>query len=113
MNEVIGIILISIGLVFDLVGAIGLIRLPDIYNRLQAATKCVTLGTVSLLVGAGVYTGLSHLGMKALLCAWFILLTSPVGAHAIARGAHLFGVKLWEGSLSDAYKEYRKTGSNR
>ena len=51
MNEVAGIIFIVIGLLFDLFGCLGLIRLPDIYNRLQASTKCVTLGTCSILFG--------------------------------------------------------------
>jgi len=105
MNETIGLILIGIGLAFDLVGTIGLVRLPDIYNRLQAATKCVTLGTATLLIGAAVYSGLTALGAKAIVCAVFILLTSPVGAHAIARGAHIFGIKLWEHSLGDAYQD--------
>jgi len=108
MSDTIGIILICIGVAFDLVGTIGLIRLPDIYNRLQAATKCVTLGTVTLLIGVAVYTGLSALGIKALVCAGFVLLTSPVGAHAIARGAHIFGVKLWHGSVVDSYLKYRE-----
>ena len=109
MNEAIGGILIGIGLAFDLIGAIGLVRLPDIYNRLQAATKCVTLGTATLLIGVAVYCGWSALSVKALLCAIFILLTSPVGAHAIARGAHIFGVRLWPGSVSDAYLKERES----
>ena len=108
MNETIGIVLICVGLVFDLVGTIGLVRLPDIYNRLQAATKCVTLGTALLLIGVAVHSGLSALGAKALLCAAFVLLTSPVGAHAIARGAYIFGVKLWQGSVIDTYQEQQK-----
>jgi len=108
MNENIGILLIGIGLVFDLVGTIGLVRLPDIYNRLQAATKCVTLGTAVLLAGVAVYAGPSALGMKAVLCAAFILLTSPVGAHAIARGSHISGVRLWEESVTDAYLRDRR-----
>ena len=108
MNETIGTVLICIGAAFDLLGTIGLIRLPDIYNRLQAATKCVTLGTVTLLVGVAVYTGLSALGIKALVCAVFVLLTSPVGAHALARGAHIFGVRLWEKSVADAYMKHRE-----
>lgn len=108
MNSTVGIVLICIGVAFDIVGAIGLVRLPDIYNRLQAATKCVTLGTATLLVGVAVSTGLSPLGMKALVCACFVLLTSPVGAHAVARGAHIFGVRLWENSVADAYLEHRQ-----
>ena len=54
MSETIGYILISIGVVFDVLGCIGLVRLPDVYNRLQAATKCVTLGTCMILIGAAV-----------------------------------------------------------
>ena len=103
-----GAILIGIGLAFDAVGTIGLVRFPDMYNRLQAATKCVTLGTATLLVGAAVYSGSGVLAVKAILCAVFIVLTSPVGAHAIARGAHIAGVKLWSGSVSDAYLEERQ-----
>ena len=93
------------GLLFDLFGCMGLVRLPDIYNRAQAATKCVTLGTCLILCGVIMAAGLSALGMKALLCALFILLTSPVAAHAIARGAYRSGVPLWEGSVVDAYAD--------
>ena len=100
-------ILIGIGLAFDLFGAIGLVRLPDVYNRVQATTTCVTLGTCFILIGVFVQAGVSALGVKALLCALFVVLTSPVGAHAIARGAHISGVRLWEGSVADKYQEKR------
>jgi len=103
--QIVGIVLMSVGLAFDVFGCIGLVRLPDVYNRLQAATKCVTLGTCLLLVGACVYASDTDGSIKAVLCAVFILLTSPVGAHALARGAHRGGVKLWDGSLQDAYLE--------
>ena len=108
MNETIGTIFIVVGLLFDLLGTIGLVRLPDIYNRLQAATKCVTLGTCAILVGVLIYSGFDAMGTKALLCAIFIILTSPTGAHAIARGSHLSGVRLWEGSVVDRYAERRR-----
>ena len=100
-----------IGLLFDLMGTIGLVRLPDIYNRLQAATKCVTLGTCLILIALLIESGADALGIKALLCAVFILLTSPVGAHAIARGAHISGVKLWKGSVGDAYLADRQASA--
>ena len=103
--QIVGVVLMSVGLAFDVFGCIGLVRLPDVYNRLQAATKCVTLGTCLLLVGCSVYAADADAGIKAVLCAVFILLTSPVGAHALARGAHRGGVKLWEGSVQDAYRE--------
>ena len=99
--------LIAIGLLFDLFGTLGLLRLPDVYNRIQASTKCVTLGTCFILVGVLVHSGIGPLGVKALICAVFILLTSPVGAHAIARGAYLSGVGLWPGSVTDEYAAHR------
>lgn len=108
MIESLGILLIGVGVVFDLIGTVGLVRLPDIYNRLQAATKCVTLGTIALLVGAALFAGVGSLAVKAILCAIFVVLTSPVGAHAIARGAHISGIRLWEKSVEDAYLEERK-----
>ena len=105
MIDTIGIVFISIGLFFDLIGCLGLVRLPDVYNRLQAATKCITLGTCSILLGVIIIDGFSVLGIKALLCMVFLILTSPVSAHALARAAHKSGVKLWEKSVVDKYAE--------
>ena len=105
MNEIIGYVFIVIGLIFDLLGSLGLIRLPDLYNRLQASTKCVTLGTCSILFGLFLFKGFTAMGIKALLCILFIILTAPVSAHALARGAHKSGVKLWEKSVCDKYAE--------
>ena len=105
MTETIGYFLISIGLAFNLFGFVGLVRLPDVYNRLQAATKCVTLGTCTLLAGTAVLSGWTPLGIKAILCIVFIFFTSPTVAHAIARGAHIYGVKLWKKSVVDKYDD--------
>jgi len=105
MNEAIGVFFIIIGLGFDFFGCLGLIRLPDIYNRLQASTKCVTLGTCSILFGLFLFKGFSAAGIKAFLCIIFIILTAPVAAHALARGAHKSGVKLWKDSVCDKYEE--------
>jgi len=105
MNETIGLIFISMGFAFNVFGCLGLMRLPDIYNRLQAATKCATLGTCSILFGTFLVVGFTAAGIKALLCIIFLLLTSPVAAHAISRAAHRSGVKLWEGSVVDKYAE--------
>ena len=108
MVEIIGLIFIVIGLGFDIFGCIGLLRMPDVYNRLQATTKCVTLGTCSILFGVFVIKGFSGTGIKAIMVAVFLLLTAPVAAHALARGAHKSGIKLWEGSVCDKYAEDKK-----
>jgi len=110
MIEDIAKVIIGVGLAFDAFGIIGLIRLPDIYNRVQASTKCVTLGTCMILFGVFLYSidmGIAEMGVKALVCLVFVLLTSPVAAHAIARGAHIAGIRLWEGSVVDKYLEDR------
>jgi len=108
MNETIGTVLFGIGIAFNFFGCLGLLRLPDIYNRLQASTKCVTFGTIFLLAGVAVFTGLNAAGIKAILCLVFILLTSPTAAHAIARGAHHAKVRLWKKSVIDVYLQDRE-----
>lgn len=105
MNNILGTTFIVIGLIFDFFGCLGLIRLPDVYNRLQASTKCVTLGTCGILFGLFLFRGFTATGIKALLCIIFIILTAPVSAHALARGAHISGVKLWKKSVCDKYEE--------
>lgn len=108
MIDIIGIIFISIGLFFDVFGCLGLIRLPDVYNRLQASTKCVTFGTCSIMFGTFLMQGFNATGIKSLLCIVFLVLTAPVSAHALARGAHIAGVKLWKKSVCDKYEDDRK-----
>ncbi len=105
MNEIIGLGCIIIGIAFDFFGCLGLIRFPDIYNRLHSSIKCVTLGTSSILFGLFLYKGFTATGVKALLCIVFLVLTAPVSAHALARSAHKSGVKLWEKSVCDEYEK--------
>jgi multicomponent Na+:H+ antiporter subunit G len=111
MSTVAGFIFIVIGITFDFIGCLGLVRLPDVYNRLHASIKCVTLGTSSILFGLFLYKGFSPAGIKALLCILFLVLTAPVSAHVLARSAHKSGVKLCEGSVCDKYEEDEKSSS--
>jgi multicomponent Na+:H+ antiporter subunit G len=105
MNESIGLILIFIGVLFDLFGCVGLVRLPDVYNRIQASTKCVVLGTSLSLLGAMVWLGTAAVIIKGTLCILFILITSSTAAHALARAAHRSGVPLADESVVDRYAE--------
>ena len=108
MIDTLGLIFISIGLGLDIIGCLGLIRLPDVYNRLQAGVKCVTIGTSSILLGVLLIEGFNSIGMKILVCTVFLIFTAPVTAHALLRGSHRYGVKLWSGSIVDQYKSDRQ-----
>ncbi len=101
-------IFIGIGVLFDFFGVLGLLRLPDVYNRLQAATKCVTLGTCSILFGLFLRYGFSNIGLKALIAIPLLFFASTVAAHALIRAAHTFGIKLWDRSVVDDYKDVKK-----
>jgi len=105
INETIGMIFIFVGIAFDFFGVLGLVRLPDVYNRLQAATKCVTFGSAGILFGAFIMQGFSSFGFKALLGIAFIFLTAPVAAHAISRAAHRSGIPLSNKTVVDFYKK--------
>ena len=105
MNELTGLILITIGVLFDLFGCVGLVRLPDVYNRIQASTKCVVLGTTLILLGAVAWLGTAPEIVKGLLCVLFVLITSSTAAHALSRAAHRSGVSLAEESIIDQYAE--------
>ncbi|HLP71916.1 MAG TPA: monovalent cation/H(+) antiporter subunit G [Bacteroidales bacterium] len=101
----ISLIFIITGILFNLLGCIGIIRLPDTYNRLQAATKCVTLGCCSILLGVSIHFGFNGDGLKALLAIPILFLGSTVAAHALIRGTYHFGIKLGEKSVKDDYRE--------
>jgi len=108
MTDIAGQLLIAVGILFDIFGCIGLVRFPDVYNRLQASTKCVTLGTIMLLAGVALIGASGPISAKAIICALFILITSPTAAHALAKGSYASGVKLWEESVVDKYGEDKK-----
>jgi multicomponent Na+:H+ antiporter subunit G len=89
-----------LGGAFLLLGALGLLRMPDVYGRIQAGTKAVTLGAVSFLIGVGFL----HPGWwpKLLCIGGFILFTNPVGSATIARALYLAGVRPWQARETDA-----------
>jgi len=98
-------IVITIGIVFNFLGCLGLVRFPDVYNRLQSATKCVTLGTCSILLGVLVEYGFVEIGVKALIAIPLLFFAATVGAHALVRGAYISGIKLGDKSVKNDYKE--------
>ena len=105
IQDIFSILLIITGTILMVISAIGIIRLPDFYLRMSAITKAATLGLFLLLIGLAIYFNNLGLSIKSFVIITLVLLTNPVGAHAIARAAYKNGTKLWEGSLVDELKE--------
>ncbi|RYG74768.1 monovalent cation/H(+) antiporter subunit G [Lentibacillus lipolyticus] len=111
LNVIIAFFLVT-GTFFILSSSIGIVRFPDVYTRLHAATKASTLGIAGLLIGAFLFMYISHgiASGKLLLAILFTLLTAPVSGHMISRAAHRNGVKPIVKNRTDEYentiKEY-------
>lgn len=101
MREVaVGVFLVGgAGLMF--VAALGIVRMPDLFTRMQATTKAATLGVVLLLAGAGLHFGELAVTTRVVAAAVFIMLTAPVAAHLLGRASYFLGVPQWEGSVLD------------
>ncbi len=85
--ELVASLFLLAGLFFFIVGTIGLLRMPDVYTRMHASTKCDTLGVSLIMVGTILGNGFNFLSLKLVLIVVFIWLTTPTAAHAIARAA--------------------------
>ncbi|MFB6218157.1 MAG: monovalent cation/H(+) antiporter subunit G [Halobacteriaceae archaeon] len=84
--------LLAVGSAFLTVGTVGLLRLPDVYNRLHATSKATTLGAASVFLAGFVYFGPAGTGLTSLVGVVFLFLTAPTGAHMISRSAQRMGV---------------------
>jgi len=86
-------ILLLIGAAFAFLGALGILRMPDVYNRIQAGTKAVTLGALAFLLGLGLLE--PDWWAKLVCIGGFILFTNPVSSSTIARALYISGVRPW------------------
>ena len=95
-DNIVGSLLILVGLFFMIVGSLGLLRLPDFFARTHAASKVDTVGIVIALLGI-TFLGQGRVDAdKALFAAFLIMLTNPVSAHALAKAAYNAGQKPWQ-----------------
>ena len=105
-RETIAALLILLGSAFVLISALGLLRMPDLFMRMHAATKAGTLG-VGLMLGAlAVSSGSFGVVVEALAVIVFLLLTAPVAAHLLGRAGYLSGAKPWDHTQFDDYSAY-------
>lgn len=101
MREWISTAFFVVGATFALLSAIGILRMPDVFTRMQAATKASTLGLVCLLLGLAIRQPEIGVLIRAGSIGAFMMLTTSVAAHVIARAAALTGAPLWEGTVID------------
>jgi multicomponent Na+:H+ antiporter subunit G len=101
MTELASSLLVVLGAAFMLLAAIGIVRMPDLFTRMQAATKASTLGAGCLLAAAAIDFAEVAVTTRCALIIAFIFLTAPVAAHMIGRAAYLAGAPLWEGTVVD------------
>jgi multicomponent Na+:H+ antiporter subunit G len=107
MAELMGSILILLGAIFLFSAGLGMLRMPDVFTRLQAGTKASTLGNMLVLSGVAFY----HPGwsLKLLIVIYFVLLTNPISSHALARAAHAIGVPMTRATVADALRDAGET----
>jgi multicomponent Na+:H+ antiporter subunit G len=99
------------GSVFALLAAVGVLRMPDVFTRMQASTKASTLGLGCLLAGAALQLGDFGSFIRVVSIGAFVLLTTPVAAHVIARASYFADVPLWDGTVLD--ERAREPGGGR
>ncbi|WP_154858503.1 monovalent cation/H(+) antiporter subunit G [Cyclobacterium xiamenense] len=104
MNDYWIIGLSSLGALFILLAAVGVLRMPDLYLRISVTTKAATLGIGLVLISAAIYFNEVGITSRVLAIILFMLLTAPVGAHMIGRASYFTGVKLWKHSKLDDLK---------
>jgi multicomponent Na+:H+ antiporter subunit G len=103
VQQCVAAMLVVVGSIFALTASIGLLRLPDLYTRMHAASKAGTLGSCVMLIALAVYADDLAVATRALGGVFFFLLTSPVSAHLLAKAAHASGLALWQHSVVDDY----------
>jgi multicomponent Na+:H+ antiporter subunit G len=106
VKEAAVIALCAIGVGFSLSGAVGILRMPDVYCRLQCSSKTITMGALPVLLGLVVAEGpFSVWGSRALLVGVLLMIVNPAASHALARAAYKAGVPMWSGAVVDEPRE--------
>jgi multicomponent Na+:H+ antiporter subunit G len=105
MIEVISSILLLLGAVLLLIASIGVLRLPDLYTRMQAATKSSAMGLMLILTALCVYYFNLILLVKSILILIFIFATFPIASHMISGVGHMLNIKKWEKTVMDDWEK--------
>jgi len=106
MRYTLAALLMLIGASFMALAALGLVRLPDLFTRMQAAAKAGSLGASSILLGTAFAFGESEVTTRALSVIAFLLFTAPLAAHMIARAGYTLGVPLFETRIDELRERF-------
>lgn len=99
MREVISLLLLLAGAVFVFIAALGVVRMPDMFLRMSAASKAGSLGASLALLASALYFYDLAIAVRVIATIAFIFLTTPVAAHLITRAAYVNDVPLWEKTI--------------
>ncbi len=105
-------ILILLGSAFAVIAALGILRMPDLFMRMHAATKAGTLGVGFIVLAVAIFFADLRVFVEALLIILFLLLTVPIGTHVLARAAYIKGLVLWETDLDELKDHYENENSS-
>jgi multicomponent Na+:H+ antiporter subunit G len=97
--------LLLAGATLMLLAAVGVVRMPDVFSRMQAATKASSLGIGCMMLAVAVYFGDLAITTRVLMIVVFVFLTAPVSAHMIGRAAYRVGVPPWKGTVIDELRD--------
>lgn len=106
--QIIAGILVFVGAVFSLLAAVGILRFPDVYSRMHAASKAGTVGSGAILLALAILAPDVGVATRALAGIGFFLLTAPIAAHLLARVAYTVGIEMWDGSVIDDLEKSNK-----
>lgn len=108
IREWIIVILLLLGAVFMLLASIGLLRLPDVYMRMQASTKAPTLGLMLMLISLCFYSPDLSTITKSIITIFLIFMTIPVASITIAKASHLMKMPKWKKTIQDDLENSEK-----
>jgi len=106
IRETVGAAVTLLGSVFIFLGGLGIVRMPDLFNRIQAGTKASTLGTILSLLGLAIMN--EAWIWKLLVIIFFVLITNPISSNVISRAAHFRGTRMTNKTVADLLSDKNK-----
>jgi multicomponent Na+:H+ antiporter subunit G len=103
------VVLCVVGVFFSFTGALGILRMPDVYTRIQCSSKTITMGALPMFIALAVAEGpVTTYGSRSLIAAALLLMINPIASHALARAAYKSGVPMWSRAVVDEPAERQR-----